>query len=102
MKDRWESVTKTSRIEWTITRDKETKTAKAVWYVIEPQYHSHTWTACAAVIEPGADEISTYGYRLEPIHAQALTRALKMATDWITGRRPRGKKIVPILRESAE
>ena len=94
MKERWQArTTKSHRIEWTVTRDKETKTAKAVFYVLHPEYHAHPWTACSAMITPDVKEISTYAYRMEPLHAEVQMRALKMASDWLTGKRLAGKKI---------
>ena len=94
MKERWQArANKSHRIEWTITREKETKTAKAVFYVLEPLYHAHPWTACAAMITPDGKEISTYAYRLEPAHVEVQTKALKMAANWLTGKRLAGKKI---------
>lgn len=94
MKERWEErPNKSHRIEWTITRDKETKTSKAVFYILEPEYHSHPWTACAAVITPEGKEISTYACRMEPEHIEAQMKALKMAADWLRGKRLAGKKI---------
>lgn len=94
MKERWEArASKSNRIEWTVTREKETKTAKAVFYILEPLYHAHPWTACSAMNTPDVKEISTYAYRLEPEHVEAQMKALKMARDWLTGKRLAGKKI---------
>ena len=95
MKERWEErANKSHRIEWTITRDKETKTAKAVFYVLHPMYHAHPWTACSAMSTPEGKEISTYAFRMEPSQAAAQMRALKMASDWLQGKRLAGKKII--------
>lgn len=94
MKERWESrPAKSHRIEWTITRDKETKTAKAVFYILHPEYHAHPWTACSAMIAPDVKEISTYAFRLDSAQAEVQIKALKMAIGWLSGKRPAGKKI---------
>lgn len=90
-KDRREHVTRTSRIEWTITGEKPAR--KAVWHILEPQYHGHIWTACSAVSTPEEKEITTYGFRLDPAQGEALLTALNMAVRWTRGRPLKGKKI---------
>lgn len=93
MKERWEArANKNNRIEWTVSKDDRTK--KAVFYVISPEYHAHPWTACAAMITPDEKLISTYAFMMDAEQADAQLKALKMARDWITGKRLAGRKIV--------
>lgn len=92
-KERWYSETKSSRIEWTITRD--TELTKAVFYIIKPDYHAHPWTACAVMMTPEKTEISSYAYAMDQPQLDTLQKALRLASDFARGRKPAaGKKIV--------
>ena len=90
-KERWYSETKTSRIEWTITREKEL--AKAVFYIIKPDYHAHPWTACAVMMTPERTEFSSYAYAMDQPQLDALQKCLRLAADFARGKKPAGKKI---------
>ena len=90
-KERWYSETKSNRIEWTITREKEL--AKAVFDIIKPEYHAHPWTACAVTMTPEKTEISSYAYAMDQPQLAARQKALWLATDFAKGKKPAGKKI---------
>ena len=92
-KERYAHTTKTERIEWTITRDKERNESKAVFYILEPQYHAHPWTACGAIRTPSGSLVNTYGHQLEAAQAETMAKAMKMAAKWLSGRRLPGKRI---------
>lgn len=85
-KDKWEHVTKTSRIEWTVTRKESGE--QASFYILEPQFHGHPWTACTAFKEPEGHWIHTYEVTmLSPHQSEALIKALQIASKWSQGRR---------------
>lgn len=92
--------TKANRIEWTVTRDKEIE--KAIFYIVEPQYHGHIWTACAAARTSEGQNISTYAFRMDPAQTEALTKALGMASRWAQGKRLSGRVIEQKQRDVAE
>jgi hypothetical protein len=92
-KERYAHTTKTERIEWTITRDKERNESKAVFYILEPQYHAHPWTACGAIKTRDGSLINTYGHQLEAEQAVVMAKAMNLAAKWLKGKPLRGKKI---------
>ena len=102
-KERYFIETTFQRIEWVITRDKEENTAKAVFYIIEPEYHAHPWTACTAMQSPYGEKITVYSQdEYEPLHAEALSKALMFAVRWAEGKKIKGKKITSAKKEPAE
>lgn len=92
-RDKWEHITKTAHIQWTVTHDKVKDEKKATFYVLQPQYHSHPWTACTALIAPAGRLINIFGHQLESDQTEVLARTLSMAAKWLNGRRLQGKKV---------
>ena len=92
-KDKYEHITKTAHIQWTVMQDKAKDERKATFYVLSPQYHSHPWTACTALIAPSGRLINIFGHQLESDQTAALARVLSMAAKWLNGKRLAGKRI---------
>ena len=92
-KQRFEHTTKSERIEWTVTKDKEKRETKAVWYVLKPEYHANPWTACAAIVTPQAEVINTYAFAMDREQTSAMQTALNMAVRFAGGKRLKGRKI---------
>ena len=89
-KDKYEHVTKSTRIQWVVSPvgDEEPEfSKKAVFYVLEPMYHSHPWVACTAFV---GDMVSLRTYEqteLEPAQIKALNKAKHMAFLWTEQKR---------------
>jgi len=101
-KERYFIETTFQRIEWTVTTDKQEDTRKAVFYVLEPDYHAHPWTACTVDCTPYGEKITVYAQtEYEPMHADALSKALTLAVRWAEGKKLKGKKIAASKKEPA-
>lgn len=100
-KERYGLETKFSRIEWTVTTDRQENTRKAVFYILEPDFHAHPWTAVTAEQTSYGEKITIYPQEYEPIHAEALSKALQLAVKWAEGKKLKGKKIAAVKKEPA-
>lgn len=101
-KERYYLEGKFTRIEWTITKDKQENTAKAVFYILEPDYHAHPWTACTVDQTPHGEKITIYPQdEYEPSHIDALSKALHLAVRWAEGKKIKAKKIAAVKKEPA-
>lgn len=92
-KDKYEHITKTAHIQWTVTHDKERSVKKASFYVLSPQYHAHPWLACTAVTVPSGHSIGIFSHQLDSSQTEVLARVLSMAAKWLNGKRLAGKRI---------
>jgi hypothetical protein len=85
-KDKYEHITKTAHIQWTVMHDKEKDESKATFYVLDPAYNAHPWMACSAVTSPAGRVISIFSHQLDRPQTDVLARALGMAAKWVNGR----------------